>query len=99
MMGDYPSFMKSLAQIRSLECSKPCRQGGGNAGCRIRKCAAGKGYDGCWACDGRAGCELLDDLREFHPNIDYHLDLIAELGMGKWLNKRKAHYKWQVDQR
>jgi len=95
-LGDYPEFMKALDQIRSLECKATCRMGGGNPECLVRKCAVDKGYDGCWACDGRVGCELLDDLREFHPNLDYHLDLIAESGMHRWLDKRKAHYRWQV---
>jgi len=96
MLGDYPEFMKTLAKIKSLKCSKPCRLGGGNADCRVRKCATSNGYEGCWACDGRAECGLLNELREFHPNLDYHLDIIAENGMHKWMDKRKAHYRWQV---
>jgi hypothetical protein len=29
--------------------------------------------------DNRSDCELLAPLRQFHPNLDYHLTLISQL--------------------
>jgi hypothetical protein len=54
-----------------------------------------KGLKGCWECEDRRRCTLLDGLRRVHPNLDYHLDLIAAMGPAQWFEKRKEHYRWQ----
>ena len=95
----YPTFLSVLHHIRDLRCPKPCRQGGGKPDCAIRQCAKNKGLPGCWACDIRRPCEKLDRLRDIHPHLDYHLDLIRDLGPDAWLEKRKEHYRWQVDKK
>lgn len=56
----------------------------------------GKTLEGCWQCQVRSECALLDLLRGVHPNLDYHLDLIEEMGPGNWFEKRREHYRWQV---
>jgi hypothetical protein len=91
---EYPVFLSLLRRIGQLHCPT-CRQGGGNLQCAIRPCAQNKRLNGCWECDQRSGCGLLDNLRKVHVNLDYHLDLIAKLGPDEWFEKRKGHYRWQ----
>jgi hypothetical protein len=91
---EYPAFLSVLRRIGQLHCPA-CRQGGGNPQCTIRTCVREKGLSGCWECGERSGCGLLDRLRKVHGNLDYHLDLIAEMGPEKWFEKRKGHYRWQ----
>lgn len=91
---EYPLFLSVLRRIGQLHCST-CRQGGGNPQCTIRTCVGEKGLNGCWECDRRSGCGLLDRLRRVHGNLDHHLDLIAEMGPDRWFEKRKGHYRWQ----
>jgi hypothetical protein len=54
-----------------------------------------KGLKGCWECEDRRRCTLLDALRRIHPNLDYHLDLIEDMGPAQWFKKREEHYRWQ----
>jgi hypothetical protein len=92
---EYPVFLQVLREIKSLQCAVPCRNGEGKAGCEVRDCAKSRGYDGCWECEYRGTCNLLDPLRGVHPNIDYHLELIRQYGPKDWFQKRRAHYRWQ----
>lgn len=92
---DYPTFLLVLHQIKELRCPAPCRQGGGKSYCEVRECVRSKELKGCWECKDRQKCALLDRLRRIHPNLDYHLGLIAEMGHAKWFEKRKEHYTWQ----
>jgi hypothetical protein len=92
---DYPTFLSVLRQIKNLRCPVPCRQGGGRSSCEVRLCAQSKGLKGCWECKDRRECRLLDRLRRIHPNLDYHLDLIADMGPAQWFEKRREHYVWQ----
>jgi hypothetical protein len=94
--NQYPEFVSVLKGMKALRCSAPCRLGGGKKECVIRDCVLSKGLDGCWDCALRPGCNLLTRLRAIHPNLDYHLDLIKELGPEEWFEKRKEHYRWQV---
>ena len=50
-LGEYWAFKKSLDGLAMLRCPRPCREGGGNPWCKIRKCAVKKGVAGCWECD------------------------------------------------
>ncbi len=91
----YPQFLSLLRKIKGLRCPAPCRQGGGNPGCEVRRCARRHRLAGCWQCAQRRRCKLLNRLRRVHPNLDYHLDLIARLGPAEWFRKRRGHYSWQ----
>ena len=95
IFNEYPTFVNILKEISNLRCALPCREGGGKPNCEVRECVLNHGYDGCWGCESRRSCELLEPLRQIHPNLDLHLDLILELGPEKWLEKRGVHYKWQ----
>ncbi len=94
-LSEYNAFLDVLKEIQSLQCAAPCRLGGGNPECKVRLCCQSKKYRGCWECDGRNACTLLDRLKQVHPNLLYHLDLIKHHGPDKWVQKRKAHYKWR----
>jgi hypothetical protein len=91
---EYPKFLSILRHIKALRCTKPCRLGGGYPRCEIRQCAQSKSLKGCWQCEFRQSCTLLDRLRGIHPNLDYHLDLIEKMGPASWFEMRKKHYKW-----
>ena len=93
---EYPKFLSVLRHIKELRCSGPCRLGGGDPQCKIRLCAKSKDLKGCWECQGRRECTFLDPLRGIHPNLDYHLSLIEEMGPSNWFEKRREHYRWQV---
>ena len=97
IFSDYPTFIKVLKEIESLKCPVPCRTGGGKPKCEIRNCVQGKGYSGCWECGDRRICTKLDSLKLIHSNLDYHLDLIGKYGPKNWCLKRKAHYRWQME--
>ena len=91
---EYPAFLSVLRQIKQLRCPA-CRQGGGNPQCEVKRCVQNKGLNGCWECNQRSGCVFLNRLRGVHPNLDYNLDLITNMGPEKWFEKRKEHYQWQ----
>ncbi|RJP27151.1 MAG: DUF3795 domain-containing protein [Actinobacteria bacterium] len=92
---DYPAFERMLAALAGWRCPSPCRAGGGRPSCLVRECAREKGFDGCWECANRRGCELLDPLRGFHRGtIDENLDAIAERGIDGWADGRGRHYPW-----
>jgi len=55
-----------------------------------------KGYPGCWECERRPVCPLLDPLRAVHPHLDAHLALIREMGPVDWFDGRREHYRWQL---
>ncbi len=93
--GDYRTFLKVLQAIRGLECQGPCRAGGGKTSCAVRDCVLVHQLLGCWECQQYGTCELLDPLKRFHPNLEYHLDLIRREGIYAWSARRKGHYSWQ----
>ena len=94
---DYLKFLATLQEIGKLECPAPCREGGGNPDCRVRKCVLSRGYEGCWECNNYQTCELLLPFKEVHPNLKCHIELIKKNGLEKWAVKRRKHYSWQPD--
>ncbi len=91
----YPRFISLLRKLKTLRCAAPCREGGGNPKCEVRRCARRRRLEGCWQCAKRARCSRLDALRRAHPNLDYHLALIARMGSANWFRQRRGHYRWQ----
>ncbi len=92
---DYAVFNDVLAAIGCLECPRPCREGGGNANCRVKECCLSRGFAGCWECEGFRECDVLQGLRNFHgENINQNLELIAERGIEGWSGRRGRHYPW-----
>lgn len=95
IFSEYPTFVRVLSAIKSLQCSAPCKEGGGKPDCEVKICAQSRGMKGCWECDDRPSCIRLDHLRHIHPNLDYHLDLINAHGPDNWHQMRRKHYRWQ----
>jgi hypothetical protein len=95
VFDDYQSFLRVLQAIQGLECKAPCRAGGGKTSCEVRNCVLAHQLPGCWECQQQITCELLNPLKRFHPNLEYHLDLIRQEGIDAWSAGRKGHYSWQ----
>jgi hypothetical protein len=93
----YPVFMRILSEMAALECAIPCREGGGSSTCKIKRCVLEKAYAGCWDCDARAKCGLLEPLYKVHPHLEYHLGLIKKEGLQNWGVNRKQHYCFNED--
>jgi len=92
---DYQNFLRVLQAIRGLECRAPCRAGGGKTSCAVRDCVLVRQLLGCWECGQHRACGLLEPLKRFHPNLEYHLELICQEGIDALSAKRKGHYSWQ----
>ena len=75
-LGDYDAFKKNLDALAGFRC-KGCRDGGGNPFCKIRKCAQGRGYEGCWECSGFEPCDKLAFLEPGHR--DEHLKNLKKI--------------------
>lgn len=90
----YSDFLEVLSAIKSLECTTPCRENGGYADCKIRVCAIGKGYEGCWECSEFKDCKLLFPIKKVHPLLNHNLEIIKNQGIDNWTAKRGKHYSW-----
>jgi hypothetical protein len=66
VFADYDKCYQVLGAMVKFRCRKGCRPGGGNPFCNIRKCAKGRGHEGCWECDEFAECEKLEFLEGAH---------------------------------
>ena len=93
--SEYQAFTRVIQAIRGLECAMPCRAGGGKPNCAVRDCVLTRKLPGCWECQQCRTCELLDPLKRFHPNLEYHLGLIRQEGIDAWSARRKGHYSWK----
>ncbi|MBI5680964.1 MAG: DUF3795 domain-containing protein [Methanobacterium sp.] len=91
--NDYSQFLDVLEEMKKLECTAVCTEGGCKEDCKIRECVKEKQYDGCWECDEFKDCELLDYLKGIH-SIEHNLKMIKEYGVENWADKRGKHYNW-----
>lgn len=95
---DYTVFTRVLEAMAELPCAAPCREGGGNPRCEVRRCAIRKSLTGCWECADFRECELLQPLRNFHGNnINHNLEMIARYGPAEWSERCGKHYPWQEE--
>ena len=94
---EYRRFLEMLDAIAQLKCKAPCTDGGCKIDCRIRPCVHEHNLSGCWECANYRTCPFLEDLKKVHPNLEFHLGLIRDLGEEEWVSKRKKHYRWQKD--
>lgn len=91
----YDTFREVLSEIPAFRCTRPCRNGGGNPECKIRKCAMEKGIQGCWECVSFEGCVSLRPLRVYHGDTPIrNLRCIRQNGIADWADKRGPHYLW-----
>jgi hypothetical protein len=91
---DYAGFLEVLRSIAKLECPAPCREGGGDPECAVRRCAVSGHRDGCWECGDYKTCEKPERLKGIHVNLERHLDLIRSEGVEAWAPGRGKHYSW-----
>lgn len=70
-LTDYAVCYEVLGAMVRLRCSRNCREGGGNPGCKIRLCCKKKNVTGCWECTEFESCNKLDFLKPIHQ--DEHL--------------------------
>ncbi len=64
--ADYDKCYNTLGAMVRMRCSRGCRDGGGNPGCRIRNCALKKELDGCWECGDYESCVKFSFLKTVH---------------------------------
>jgi len=92
---EYPTFIRVLREIKTLQCRAPCQEGGGNPSCAIKRCVQNKNFNGCWNCPDFMCCGLLTPLKKVHGGtIDHNLTIIGCFGHDKWGDKRGKHYPW-----
>lgn len=75
--ADYERCYTVLGAMVRLRCKRGCRNGGGNPGCRPRKCCQQKNITGCWECSEFETCIKLDFLKPIHD--DEHLKNLRKL--------------------
>ena len=94
----YRECREVLEAIAALQCSLPCRAGGGclSFSCKILECCRNKDYEGCWQCDGYESCGKLEPLASIHGDSPRrNLKLIKEMGTEAWAGHRRKPYVWQ----
>ena len=94
----YGECCRVLEAIVALQCSSPCRIGGGCAPppCDVLACCGEKGFDGCWQCDEFEKCRRFESLREIHGDSPrQNLKTIRKFGLDKWVEHRHKCYIWQ----
>jgi hypothetical protein len=64
--ADYDKCYATLGAMVRMRCSRGCRNGGGNPGCKIRTCAVKKGLGGCWECEDFESCVKFTFLKTVH---------------------------------
>jgi hypothetical protein len=77
---DYDKCYQVLGAMVKMRCSRTCRNGGGNPGCKIRACTLKKTIEGCWECTDFESCEKLQYLSTNHG--------IAHIKNLKLINKK-----------
>jgi hypothetical protein len=89
----YQKAYDLLGAMMKFRCGKPCRSGGGDAQCKIRKCAKQKSLAGCWECDDFAACKKLKSLVEFGDVDKTYLKKLRKLkriGPAAFVKQRSA---------
>ena len=91
----FGTFREVLDAIMTLQCAKPCSEGGGRPDCPIRACARGRGMGGCWECTASETCTHLEPLSACHGDtVRHNLQTIRRLGVEHWAHGRGKHYVW-----
>ena len=77
--GFWP-FLKGMAE--NGMCIS-CKDGGGNPGCAIRKCAKEKNVEACALCENYP-CDALAEFFKGYPSLKQDNALLREKGMEAW---------------
>lgn len=90
-LADYSTCYEVLGAMVRLRCSRTCREGGGNPGCKIRLCCKKKNIDGCWVCTEFESCSKLDFLKPIHEDEHVkNLRTIKKKGMKVFISTQKS---------
>jgi hypothetical protein len=60
---NYKQCYEVLEAMDRLRCERICREGGGNAVCKIRICCQNMNINGCWECQEFESCDMLESLK------------------------------------
>ena len=74
------SFLKEMAD--NWICIS-CREGSGNPGCAVRKCAQEKGVEMCAFCESYP-CSLIDNFDAGYPTLQHDNTLLRDEGWDAW---------------
>jgi hypothetical protein len=87
---EFPAFRRVLATIAKKGCTRPCRKGGCDPDCAIRRCCKARKLDGCWQCDRVAVCPGIAELRPIHgAGALRNLRLLARNGPAAFARGRR----------
>ena len=75
-------FMEFLVFLVNGLCIS-CKDGSGNPGCEVRKCAEKKGVDMCALCDSYP-CDLMAQFLKDYPTLKTDNELLRDKGMAAW---------------
>jgi hypothetical protein len=88
--ADYDKCYNTLGAMVRMRCSKGCRNGGGNPGCKIRNCVLNKALDGCWDCGDYESCVKFSFLKTVHGDAcQKNLRRLAKNGKAAFVNGKR----------
>jgi hypothetical protein len=88
---NYDQCIKVLEIIELCGCQGPCKEGGGNPACEIKKCAQEKAIEGCWMCNDFESCKKYETLEIYHGNANKkNLQEIKRNGIKAFVEGKKT---------
>lgn len=89
----YPECYDVLGAMVKFRCSSGCKAGGGDPGCKIRKCCKRKAIEGCWECGDFEECDMFEFLEQNHGNAHIlNIRKIKKIGVCEFLDGKKHWY-------
>jgi hypothetical protein len=86
--AEFWQFLEGLTQ----DTCPGCRAGGGDPGCRIRRCARERGVDLCLNCPDFA-CEHVEALAARYPTLLADNRRLRALGLAHWLAEQEERVR------
>ncbi|MDD1769745.1 MAG: DUF3795 domain-containing protein [Methanomassiliicoccales archaeon] len=88
MREHYPSFVKVLRDLSSMDCK--CRDGsGGPPNCAVRACAKDKGVFVCMDCTGFP-CDKWREVSRVYPFLTTDASRYQQIGKERWLEEQRV---------
>jgi hypothetical protein len=88
-MPNFKEFWSFLNQWCDLKnCCPGCRQGGGNPGCEIRKCAQQRNVEFCPSCEDYP-CDRISELGKIYPVLIADGRRLKEIGVDLWIPEQE----------
>ena len=90
---DFKIFWATLNKMAGYEEGMPdCREGCGDPGCKIRKCAKERGMELCPLCPDYP-CNLIISFAGKHPNLISDGQRLAKIGIESWVKEQGLRCK------